>query len=70
MNKAEAEHLLCDNPDNAREAIRQAASRIATLESWIKEASPLIRAVGLDPMPERRRLALKLWESIPVNPFT
>jgi len=45
-------------------------ARIEELEAWIKDASLLIRAVGLDPIPERRKAALKLWESIPVNPFT
>jgi len=45
-------------------------ARIAKLESWIKKASPLIRAVGLDPIPERQEMALELWKSIPVNPFS
>ena len=43
-------------------------SRMDLAEKWIRNAAPLIQAVGLDPIPHRRKEALKLWEEIPIDP--
>ena len=47
---------------------KQLRARVAELETWIRNAAPLIQAVGLDPIPHRRKEALKLWEEIPIDP--